>query len=183
MLSDKSILERMSGGGLTISPFNPEFLQPASYDIHLGSTFRVFVNSHRAQIIDPEQDQSHLWEVIEIPEGEAFILHPGDFALGASAEWFAFPDDMLGDLDGKSSLGRLGLLVHATAGYFDPGFQGTATLELSSVIPMPIRLRPGIKIGQMRFATTSTPVMRAYGSDGLGSHYHRQRNPEPSRPL
>lgn len=183
VLSDRTILERLGTGDIVIKPFDRKLLQPASYDIHLGNIFQVMRDSHTETVIDPEIEQNHLYEEVVIEDGDSFILHPGEFVLGVSEEWFEFPDFLLGDLDGKSSLGRLGLEIHATAGYFDPGFKGTATLELSSVRGMAIKLRPGIRIGQMRFAETTTPVINRYGAEWLGSHYQGQRKPEPSRPL
>lgn len=183
VLSDRSILDALTRGDIRIDPFDRSFLQSASYDLHLGSTFQVLSNSHLEAVVDPEVDQSHLYQEVVVPEGEAFVLHPGDFVLGASVEWFEFNHCHLGNLDGKSTLGRLGLVIHATAGYVDPGFKGTVTLELSSVRGMAIKLRPGIKIGQMRFAYTTTPVINAYGEEKLGSHYQGQMKPEPSKPL
>ncbi len=180
VLSDKTIKERLADGSIVLDPFNSDCLQPASYDLHLGPKFRTFAYSHTQEVVEPGKDQSGLYEEFE-PEDGIFILHPGEFALGMTTEWMEFPDDLVGHLDGKSSLGRLGLLVHVTAGNMDPGFQGFCTLEFLNVIRLPIKLTVGMRIGHMSWTTTTTPVERPYGSAELGSHYQGQQGPEASR--
>src|SRR5579875_4772 len=180
VLSDRSIREAIASGRLGLEPFDPAALQPASVDLRLGREFRVFRN-WRYSYIDPREPQPDLTEVVEIADDEPFILHPGEFVLARTEEVVTLPDDLVGRVEGKSSNGRLGLLVHATAGYVDPGFSGTLTLELSNVANLPIRLYRGMKIGQIAFEQVSTPVERPYGSAGLGSKYQGQRLPTASR--
>jgi len=155
-------------------------VQPASVDVRLDRYFRVFDN-HKYHSIDPSQDQSDLTRLVEVPPSEAFILHPGDFVLGSTYEVVTLADSISSRVEGKSSLGRLGLLTHATAGFIDPGFSGHITLELSNVATLPITLWPGMKIGQLCFFEMSSPVQNPYGSATAGSHYQGQRGPTPSR--
>jgi dCTP deaminase len=180
VLSDRSIREAIAAGRLRLLPFDGAAVQPASVDLRLGSEFRVFRN-WRYSFIDPREPQPDLTEVVEIGEEEPFILHPGEFVLARTEETVTLPDDIVARVEGKSSNGRLGLLVHATAGYVDPGFSGTLTLELSNVANLPIRLYRGMKIGQIAFEEMSTAVDRPYGSAGLGSKYQGQMQPTASR--
>jgi dCTP deaminase len=182
ILSDKSIKDEIARGRIGLEPLDFEDIQPASIDIHLGDGFRVFRNS-RYPFIDPATDQPDLTELITATSAEPFVLHPGEFVLGTTLECVTLPDDILGRLEGKSTLGRIGLLIHSTAGYVDPGWHGYLTLELSNVANLPILLSPGMKIGQISFERMSTPVERPYGSSALGSHYQGQRGPTPARAL
>ncbi len=174
VLSDRDIKAEMAAGRIVIEPLEAQDVQPASVDVRLGSSFRVFQNTTHAYI-DPTEDQSELTRAVEVPEGGQFVLHPGQFVLGTTLERIAVPDDILGKLEGKSTLGRLGLMIHSTAGYVDPGWDGEITLELSNVATLPIILHPGMRIGQMSFERMSSPAERLYGSVGLGSHYQGQR--------
>lgn len=167
-------------GRIRIEPFDPEDIQPSSVDLHLGPRFQVFRNS-RYPYIDPAREQAGLMELVEATAGEPFVLHPGEFVLGATIERVVLPDDIVARLEGKSSLGRLGLLIHSTAGYVDPGWDGTLTLELSNVANLPIVLTPGMPVGQISFTQMTTPVDRPYGTPGLGSRYQGQVDPTPSR--
>lgn len=180
VLSDRSIREQLLAGRIRIEPFDPDDIQPSSVDLHLSARFQVFRNS-RYPYIDPTRDQSGLTEMVTASLEEPFVLHPGEFVLGATVERIALPDDIVARLEGKSSLGRLGLLIHSTAGYVDPGWDGTLTLELSNVANLPIVLTPGMPIGQISFTAMTTPVDRPYGSPGLGSRYQGQVDPTPSR--
>jgi dCTP deaminase len=180
VLSDRSIKEQMMTGRIRIEPFDPDDIQPSSVDLHLSSGFQVFRNS-RYPYIDPTREQAGLMELVSATEGEPFVLHPGEFVLGATIERIVLPDDIVARLEGKSSLGRLGLLIHSTAGYVDPGWDGTLTLELSNVANLPIVLTPGMPIGQISFSKMTTPVDRPYGTPGLGSRYQGQVDPTPSR--
>jgi dCTP deaminase len=165
---------------VVLEPFDAEMIQPSSIDVRLDRFFRVFEN-HRYPHIDPAADQPDLTRAVE-PEGdEPFILHPGEFVLGSTYEVVTLPDDVAARLEGKSSLGRLGLLTHSTAGFIDPGFSGHVTLELSNVATLPIKLWPGMKIGQMCFFRLSSPAENPYGSEKYGSRYQGQRGPTPSR--
>ncbi len=180
LLSDKCIRTEIDAGRVRIEPFEPTMIQPSSIDVRLDRFFRVFEN-HRYPHIDPAIEQPHLTRMIE-PEGEdPFILHPGEFVLASSYEVITLPDDIASRLEGKSSLGRLGLLTHSTAGFIDPGFSGHVTLELSNVATLPIKLWPGMKIGQLCLFRLETPAERPYGSSGVGSRYQDQRGPTPSR--
>ena len=174
VLSDRDIKAEMAAGRIVIEPLEAQDIQPASVDVRLGSSFRVFQNTTHAYI-DPAEDQSELTRAVEVPDGGQFVLHPGQFVLGTTLERIAVPDDILGKLEGKSTLGRLGLMIHSTAGYVDPGWDGEITLELSNVATLPIILHPGMRIGQMSFERMSSPAERPYGSAGLGSHYQGQR--------
>ena len=167
-------------GRIALEPWDPQMMQPSSIDVRLDRFFRVFEN-HRYPHIDPAADQSDLTREVE-PEGdEPFILHPGEFVLGSTYEVVTLPDDVAARVEGKSSLGRLGLLTHATAGFVDPGFSGHVTLELANVATLPIKLYPGMKIGQFCFFRLSSPSEHPYGSEKYGSRYQGQRGPTPSR--
>jgi dCTP deaminase len=180
ILSDRSIREQLDAGRIVIDPIDPANIQPASVDLRCDRLFRVFRN-HSSRVIDVKVDQRDLAELVEIDDGEAFILHPGEFVLGSTSERVALPDDIVGRVEGKSSLGRLGLLIHSTAGFVDPGFDGHITLELSNVANLPITIYPGMKIGQISFLRMTTPAENPYGSAATGSKYQGQRGPTPSR--
>ncbi|GAA2095946.1 dCTP deaminase [Microlunatus panaciterrae] len=180
LLSDRDIKAEVDGGRIALEPYEAEMVQPSSIDVRLDRFFRVLEN-HRYPHIDPAEEQSELTRLVE-PEGdEPFILHPGEFVLGSTYEVVTLPDDVAARLEGKSSLGRLGLLTHSTAGFIDPGFSGHVTLELSNVATLPIKLWPGMKIGQLCFFRLSSPAEHPYGSDKYGSRYQGQRGPTPSR--
>jgi dCTP deaminase len=179
VLSDRDISAAISAGRIGITPYDERDLQPSSVDLHLDRQFRVFRNNRYA-FIDVRSPQPDLTELLGVTDDEAFILHPGEFVLGQTREWVELPDDLVARLEGKSSLGRLGLLIHSTAGYVDPGWKGNLTLELSNVAKLPIALYFGMKIGQISFLTMSTPVDRPYGSAGLGSKYQGQSEPTAS---
>jgi dCTP deaminase len=180
LLSDRDILAEIDAGRVAMEPWDPEMLQPSSIDVRLDRYFRVFEN-HKYPHIDPAADQSDLTRIVEPDGDEAFILHPGEFVLGSTYEVVTLPDDVAARVEGKSSLGRLGLLTHATAGFVDPGFSGHVTLELSNVATLPIKLWPGMKIGQLCFIRTSSPVENPYGSGQYGNRYQGQRGPTASR--
>ncbi|SFN21706.1 dCTP deaminase [Pseudonocardia ammonioxydans] len=180
LLSDGDLRKEIESGRLVLDPWDVEMLQPSSIDVRLDRYFRVFQNS-RYTHIDPAQQQDELTTPVETPDGESFVLHPGEFVLGSTFERVGLPDDLAGRLEGKSSLGRLGLLTHSTAGFIDPGFTGHITLELSNVANLPITLWPGMKIGQLCLFRLSSPAERPYGSEGVGSRYQGQRGPTPSR--
>lgn len=180
VLSDRTIREQLLAGRIRIEPIDEADIQPSSVDLHLGSRFQVF-RSSRYPYIDPTMDQVGLMELVEASVEEPFVLHPGEFVLAATVERIGLPDDVVGRLEGKSSLGRLGLLIHSTAGYIDPGWEGTVTLELSNVANLPIVLTPGMPIGQVSFMMMTTPVERPYGTPGLRSRYQGQMDPTPSR--
>ena len=180
ILSDRSIREQIDQGRIVIDPLDKECIQPSSVDLHVDRFFRVFRN-HTTRVIDVKEDQSDLTELVEVSEGDAFILHPGEFALGSTSERVAVPDDLVARLEGKSSLGRLGLLIHSTAGFVDAGWDGHLTLELSNVANLPITIYPGMKIGQISFLRMTTPAEHPYGTSALGSKYRGQRGPTPSR--
>ncbi|WP_165984079.1 dCTP deaminase [Streptomyces sp. YIM 98790] len=180
LLSDKDIRTEIDAGRVRIDPFDPTMVQPSSIDVRMDRFFRVFEN-HRYPHIDPSVEQPDLTRMIE-PEGEEpFILHPGEFVLASTYETITLPDDIASRLEGKSSLGRLGLLTHSTAGFIDPGFSGHVTLELSNVATLPIKLWPGMKIGQLCMFRLSSPAERPYGAGAFGSRYQGQRGPTPSR--
>ncbi|WP_405018714.1 dCTP deaminase [Kitasatospora sp. NBC_00070] len=180
LLSDKDIRTEIDKGRVVIDPFDPAMVQPSSIDVRLDRYFRVFEN-HRYPFIDPSVEQPDLTRLVE-PEGdEAFILHPGEFVLASTYETVTLPDDIASRLEGKSSLGRLGLLTHSTAGFIDPGFSGHVTLELSNVATLPIKLYPGMKIGQLCLFRLSSPAEFPYGSERYGSRYMGQRGPTASR--
>lgn len=180
VLSDRTIKEEVRRGRIVIEPFDLACVQPSSVDLHLDRQFRVFRHSQWAYI-DVRHSMEGLTDLIEVEDDQPFILHPGEFALGSTRERVALPDDLVARLEGKSSLGRLGLLIHSTAGFIDPGWDGHLTLELSNVANLPITLYYGMKIGQISFLRLTTPVDRPYGSAGLGSKYQGQREPTPSR--
>jgi dCTP deaminase len=180
VLSDKTIKEQMRDGRIRIEPCDPDDIQPSSVDLHLGTTFQVFRNS-RYPYIDPSREQRGLMEPVEATPEEPFVLHPGEFVLGSTIERIVLPDDLVARLEGKSSLGRLGLLIHSTAGYVDPGWDGRLTLELSNVANLPIVLMPEMAIGQISFFQMSSPVDRPYGTPGLGSKYQGQTDVTPSK--
>ena len=180
ILSDHTIREEVAAGRIIIDPFDATSVQPSSVDLHVDRYFRVFRN-HSLRVIDVKEQQDALTELVEIADGEAFILHPGEFVLGSTSERVALPDDLVGRLEGKSSLGRLGLLIHTTAGFVDPGFDGYLTLEFSNVANLPITVYPGMKIGQISFLKMTSPADVPYGSTVLGSKYQGQRGPTPSR--
>jgi dCTP deaminase len=180
LLSDADLRKELEAGRLVLDPWDPAMLQPSSVDVRLDRFFRVFQNS-RYTHIDPRQQQDELTTAVE-PEGDdPFVLHPGEFVLGSTIERVALPDDLVGRLEGKSSLGRLGLLIHSTAGFVDAGWDGQLTLELSNVASLPITLYAGMKIGQISFMRMTTPADNPYGTTELGSKYQGQRGPRPSR--
>ena len=180
LLSDRDIRAEVEAGRVTLDPFDDAMVQPSSVDVRLDRFFRVFEN-HRYPHIDPAVEQADLTREVDAPDDEPFILHPGEFVLGSTYESVTLPDDVAARVEGKSSLGRLGLLTHATAGFIDPGFSGHVTLELSNVATLPIKLYPGMKIGQLCFFRLSSPSEHPYGSSVYGSHYQGQRGPTPSR--
>ena len=180
VLSDQTILDLVDAGRIRIEPWDPSLVQPASIDLRLGDSFRVFHN-HRTSAIDLRNPPEHLTEEVLVPAGETFVIHPGEFCLGRTLEWVELPGDIVARIEGKSSLGRLGLIVHATAGFCDPGWKGTLTLELNNLTRVPIILHPGLPIGQLSFMTLDRPAARPYGSPGLGSHYQGQRAATASR--
>jgi len=178
ILSDRTIREEVDAGRIVIDPFDPSCVQPSSVDLHVDNQFRVFANS-RYPYIDVKEEMPDLTELVEVKPDEPFILHPGEFVLGSTAERIGIPNDLVARLEGKSSLGRLGLLIHSTAGYVDPGWDGYLTLELSNVANLPITLYPGMKIGQISFFKLTTPADVPYGA--AGNKYQGQRGPTPSR--
>lgn len=180
VLSDKSIQEELESGGIVIDPLADGAIQPSSVDLRSDRYFRVFRND-TTPFIDPKEPQEDLTELVEVKEGGRFILHPGEFVLGSTLEVVTLGPHLVGRLEGKSSLGRLGLLIHSTAGFCDPGFTGPLTLELSNVANLPIAIYPEMKIGQISFLQMTTPAERPYGSDGTGSKYQGQKGPTPSR--
>ena len=180
LLSDGDIRAELDSGRVGLDPFDPGMVQPSSVDVRLDRFFRVFEN-HRYPHIDPSVEQPELTRLVEPDGDEPFILHPGEFALASTYEVVTLPDDVAGRLEGKSSLGRLGLLTHSTAGFIDPGFSGHVTLELSNVATLPIKLWPGMKIGQLCLFRLPSPAEHPYGSAKYGSRYQGQRGPTPSK--
>src|SRR6187200_1256238 len=180
ILSDRTIREAIEAGSIVIDPFDEACIQPSSIDLHVDSQFRVFANPRYAYI-DVKDEMPDLTELVEVKPDEAFILHPGEFVLGSTMERIALPDDLVARIEGKSSLGRLGLLIHSTAGFIDAGFDGHVTLELANVASLPITLYPGMKIGQVSFMLMTTPADHPYGKGASGSKYQGQRGPTPSR--
>ncbi|MFV2195205.1 dCTP deaminase [Nocardiopsis sp. LOL_012] len=180
LLSDRDIRSEIDAGRVGIDPFDPDLVQPSSIDVRLDRYFRVFEN-HRYPHIDPSVEQSGLTRLVEPRGDDAFVLHPGEFVLASTYEVVSLPDDLASRLEGKSSLGRLGLLTHSTAGFIDPGFSGHVTLELSNVATLPIKLYPGMKIGQLCLFRLSSSAEYPYGSARYGSRYQGQRGPTPSR--
>jgi dCTP deaminase len=173
VLSDGTIRRLIEDGRITIDPYDESLIQPASVDLRLGDSFRVFHN-HRAPAIDLREPPSGLTEEVLISADDPFIIHPGEFCLGRTLEWVELPDDIVARIEGKSSIGRLGLIVHATAGFCDPGWRGTLTLELNNLTRVPIKLYPGLLIAQLSFMALDRPAERPYGSSELGSHYQGQ---------
>ncbi|CAB4552181.1 unannotated protein [freshwater metagenome] len=180
LLSDRDIRAELESGRVALDPFDATMIQPSSIDVRIDRYFRLFDN-HKYPFIDPAEDQPDLTRLIEVAPNEPFILHPGEFVLGATYEQVTLPDDVAARLEGKSSLGRLGLLTHSTAGFIDPGFSGHVTLELSNMATLPIKLWPGMKIGQLCFFRLSSPSEKPYGSAEYKSRYHGQRGPTASR--
>ncbi|MEI2643049.1 MAG: dCTP deaminase [Candidatus Nanopelagicales bacterium] len=180
LLSDRDIRREVQADRVVIEPFDEAMVQPSSIDVRLDRFFRVFEN-HKYPYIDPSVEQPELTRMVQTDGGEPFILHPGEFVLASTYEVITLPDDVAGRLEGKSSLGRLGLLTHSTAGFIDPGFSGHVTLELSNVATLPIQLWPGMKIGQLCLFRLESPAEHPYGSDVYGSRYQGQRGPTPSK--
>lgn len=180
LLSDRDIRAELASGRVVLAPYDETMVQPSSVDVRLDRFFRLFDN-HKYPVIDPAEDQPELTRLVEVGPDEPFVLHPGEFVLGSTFEVTTLPDDVAARLEGKSSLGRLGLLTHSTAGFIDPGFSGHVTLELSNVATLPIKLWPGMKIGQLCFFRLSSPAEHPYGSERYGSRYQGQRGPTASR--
>ena len=180
LLSDRDIKTQIEAGRIGLDPLDMGLIQPSSMDVRLDRFFRLFDN-HKYPFIDPREQQDELTRLVEVDPDEAFILHPGEFVLGSTYEFVTLPNDIAARLEGKSSLGRLGLLTHSTAGFVDPGFQGHVTLELSNVATLPIKLWPGMKIGQLCFFQLSSESENPYGSQKYGSRYQGQRGPTASR--
>jgi dCTP deaminase len=173
VLSDGTIRRLIEDGRIRIDPYDESLIQPASIDLRLGDSFRVFHN-HRAPAIDLREPPANLTEEVTVAPDDPFLIHPGEFCLGRTLEWVELPDDIVARIEGKSSLGRLGLIVHATAGFCDPGWKGTLTLELNNLTRIPIKLYPGLLIAQLSFMALDRPAERPYGSTELGSHYQGQ---------
>lgn len=180
LLSDRDIKAEISAGRVKVEPFDGAMIQPSSVDVRLDRFFRVFEN-HKYSVIDPSIEQQDLTREVAVAADEEFILHPGEFVLASTYEIITLPDDIAGRLEGKSSLGRLGLLTHSTAGFIDPGFSGHITLELSNVANLPVKLFPGMKIGQLCLIKLSSPAENPYGSALYGSRYQGQRGPTASK--
>lgn len=180
LLSDRDIAAALKAGRLGLEPFEPELVQPSSVDVRLDRRFRVFNNQNHTHI-DPSKRQDDLTAPVDVAEDEPFVLHPGEFVLASTLEVITLPDDLAARLEGKSSLGRLGLLTHSTAGFIDPGFSGHVTLELSNVANLPMTLWPGMKIGQLCVFRLSSPAEHPYGSEVNASRYQGQRGPTPSK--
>ena len=180
IFSDRTIKQCIAEERIVITPWDETYVQPSSVDLRVDRFFRVFEN-HKYSAIDPRVRQEDLTSIVEVADGESFVLHPGEFVLGSTLERVRLTDDIVARLEGKSSLGRLGLLIHSTAGFVDPGFDGYLTLELSNVANLPIAIYPEMKIGQISFYQMSTPADHPYGSSESGSKYQGQRGPTPSR--
>ncbi|MCX6485846.1 MAG: dCTP deaminase [Rhodoluna sp.] len=180
LMSDRDIRAAIESGQIGLEPLEMSLLQPSSFDVRLDRFFRLFDN-HKCAYIDPAEDQSDLTQLIEVDPKEAFILHPGEFVLGSTYEFVSLPDNIAARLEGKSSLGRLGLMTHSTAGFVDPGFKGHVTLELANVSNLPIKLWPGMKVGQLCFFQLSSPSETPYGSEKYNNRYQGQRGPTASR--
>ena len=180
IFSDRSIKEAIASGRIAVTPYTEEFVQPSSNDLRVDRYFRVFEN-HKYSMIDPRKRQEDLTKIVEVPPGEPFVLHPGEFVLGATLERVTLGNDVVARLEGKSSLGRIGLLIHSTAGFVDPGFDGHLTLELSNVASLPIAIYPGMKLGQISYYLMTTEAENPYGSSEAGSRYQGQRGPTPSK--
>ncbi|HSU71330.1 MAG TPA: dCTP deaminase [Micrococcaceae bacterium] len=180
LISDRDIRAEIDAKRIVLDPFEASMVQPSSVDVRIDRFFRLFDN-HKYAHIDPAEDQPELTRLVEVAPDEPFILHPGEFVLGSTYETVTLPDDVAARLEGKSSLGRLGLLTHSTAGFIDPGFSGHVTLELSNVATLPIKLWPGMKIGQLCFFQLSSPAEHPYGTGDYGNRYQGQRGPTASR--
>jgi dCTP deaminase len=180
VLADRTIRRLLEEGRIGIDPYDESLIQPSSVDVRVDRFFRVFHNN-RYPFIDVREEQEDLTELVEVDDDSPFVLHPGEFVLGSTLERVTLPDDLVARLEGKSSLGRLGLLIHSTAGFIDPGWDGHVTLELANVANLPITVYPGMKIGQLSFVQLTEPAEHPYGSDGLGSKYQGQRGPTPSK--
>ncbi|MEP6977835.1 MAG: dCTP deaminase [Thermoleophilia bacterium] len=180
VLSDRTIRRLIEEGRIGIDPYDESLIQPSSVDVRVDRLFRVFHNN-RYPFIDVREEQEDLTELVEVEDDSPFVLHPGEFVLGSTLERVTLPDDLVARLEGKSSLGRLGLLIHSTAGFIDPGWDGHVTLELANVANLPITVYPEMKIGQLSFVQLTEPAEHPYGSDGLGSKYQGQRGPTPSK--
>ncbi|ACU53027.1 deoxycytidine triphosphate deaminase [Acidimicrobium ferrooxidans DSM 10331] len=180
ILSDRSLRDALAAGRISVDPLSPGAIQPSSIDLRLDALFRVFRN-YSAGHLDLAAIPDDLTELVEVPFGRAFMLHPGEFVLGSTIEHVRVGEDLVARLEGKSSLGRLGLLIHSTAGFIDPGFEGHVTLELSNVAQLPITLYPGMRVGQISFLQMTSPAEHPYGSAALASKYQGQRGPTPSR--
>jgi dCTP deaminase len=180
LLSDRDLMAEIDAGNLQLDPYDPDLIQPSSIDVRLDRLFRVF-NNHLYTHIDPAVRQDELTSLVEVPEGDPFVLHPGEFVLGSTLEIMTLGSQLAARIEGKSSMGRLGLLTHSTAGFIDPGFSGHVTLELSNVANLPITLWPGMKIGQLCIFRLSSPAQHPYGTAIYGSRYQGQRGPTPSR--
>lgn len=180
LLSDRDIRAELETGRVKLDPYLPEMIQPSSIDVRLDRFFRLFDN-HKYAVIDPAQEQPDLTRLVEVAANEPFVLHPGEFVLGSTYEQVSLPEDIAARLEGKSSLGRLGLLTHSTAGFIDPGFSGHVTLELSNMATLPIKLWPGSKVGQLCFFRLSSPAEHPYGTGDHQNRYQGQRGPTASR--
>ena len=180
LLSDRDIRAELASGRVVLDPLDDDMVQPSSIDVRIDRYFRLFDN-HKYPVIDPSEEQPELTRLVDVETDDAFVLHPGEFVLASTFEIVTLPDDVAARLEGKSSLGRLGLLTHSTAGFIDPGFSGHVTLELSNVATLPIKLWPGMKIGQLCFFRLSSPAEHPYGSGRYGSRYQGQRGPTASR--
>ncbi len=180
ILSDRSIKEELAAGRLVVEPLFNKSIQPSSIDLHLSNEFRIFRHS-KHPVIDVRKGFGEYTEMIKIKDDEPFIIHPGEFVLGATMERVKVPADLVGRLEGKSSLGRLGIITHATAGFIDAGFDGRLTLEISNMGKIPVALYPGMKIAQVSFIKMTTPAQHLYGSRGVNSKYQHQRGPTESR--
>lgn len=180
ILSDQDIVKAVSSKRLVVEPFDKDLVQPSSYNLRLSNTFRIFKNA-QMPFLDVRNPVGDFMELITIKKDQPIIIHPREFVLGDTMEYFEFPNDLVGRLDGKSSIGRIGIVIHSTAGFFDPGFKGTATLEISNLSNIPIALYPGMKIAQMSFHEMTSPALVPYGSKKLGSKYQGQRGPTESR--
>ena len=180
LLSDRDIRSCVDSGRVRLEPWDPQMIQPSSIDVHLDRFFRLF-NNHKYSVIDPAADQPELTRLVDVSAEGSLILHPGEFVLGSTYEKVTLADDVAARLEGKSSLGRLGLLTHSTAGFIDPGFSGHVTLELSNTATLPIVLYPGMKVGQLCFFQLSSAAEKPYGSGASGSRYQGQRGPTASR--
>ncbi|MFJ6280009.1 dCTP deaminase [Arthrobacter subterraneus] len=180
LISDRDIRTEIAAERILLDPYDPAMVQPSSVDVRIDRFFRLFDN-HKYAHIDPAENQPDLTRLVEVAPDEPFILHPGEFVLGSTYEMVTLPDDIAARLEGKSSLGRLGLLTHSTAGFIDPGFSGHVTLELSNMATLPIKLWPGSKIGQLCFFKLTSPAEHSYGSGTYGNRYQGQRGPTASR--